>query len=125
VFYNFESCTAISQLILIYKPIKDLYFHIPQAQTNSIQNKANIQNDDFTFIYPSISASQPCIFAIFKPTNFGFLEDYIRIKDPFGFSASFSMSSEIELGLGLSQINPIPLKFRVVPMIYCGKIMKI
>jgi hypothetical protein len=55
-----------------------------------------------------IRPSEPCFFAIFKPTIFKFwilIEDYIRINDTFGFSDSFSISSEIELGLGSSQIK--------------------
>jgi hypothetical protein len=38
---------AISQPILTYKPILDL-------QNNEIQNGVNIQDGDFTFIYPSV-----------------------------------------------------------------------
>jgi hypothetical protein len=52
----------------------------------------------------SIRPSEP---SIFEPTIFKFwilIEDYMRINDTFGFFNSFSISSEIELGLGPSQI---------------------
>jgi hypothetical protein len=42
--YTLGSCTGIFQPILTYKPILDL------------QNDVNIQDDDFTFIYPSVWA---------------------------------------------------------------------
>jgi hypothetical protein len=84
-----------------------------------------------------IRHSEPCIFAIIKPTIFKFeiiIEDYKRINDTFGFLDSWSISSEVKLGLGPSQIKifcihnflrifPIPLKFRVDPMIYFGSLM--
>jgi hypothetical protein len=56
----------------------------------------------------SICSSEPCIFAILKPTIFKvwiLIEEYIRIKDTFGFFDLFTISSEIELGLGPSQIK--------------------
>jgi hypothetical protein len=82
----------------------------------------------------SIRPSQPCIITIFKPTIFKFrilIEDCMRIKYTFEFFDSLSISSEIELGLGSSQIQffliifhhflrifLVPLKFRVDPMMY-------
>jgi hypothetical protein len=59
-------------------------------------------------LHLSIRLSEPCIFAIFKPTTLKFwilIEDYIRITDSFGSSDSLSISSEIELGLGPFQIK--------------------
>jgi hypothetical protein len=57
----------------------------------------------------SIHPSEPCIFAIFNPTIFKFrilLGDYkISINDMFGFFDTLFISSEIELGLGFSQIK--------------------
>jgi hypothetical protein len=55
----------------------------------------------------SIRLSESCIFAIFRPKIFKFwipIENYMRINDTLGFFDSFSISSEIELGLGPSQI---------------------
>jgi hypothetical protein len=70
-----------------------------QAQNNSIQNGVNIQEGDFTFIYPSVCLS------------FALTEDYIRINDTFVFVDLLSISSEIELGLSLSQIQIFLLYF--------------
>jgi hypothetical protein len=56
----------------------------------------------------SIRPSEPFIFAIFKPTILKFeilIENYMRINDPFGFFDSLSIISEIEPGLGSSQIK--------------------
>jgi hypothetical protein len=53
----------------------------------------------------SIRPSELCIFAIFEPTIWILIEDYIRINDTFGFFDSLSISSEIELGLGPTQIE--------------------
>jgi hypothetical protein len=78
----------------------------------------------------SIRPSEPCIFAIFKPTIFKFwihIDDYLRINDTF-FDSLFIIS-EIKLGLGpvffiifhdFLRIFPIPLECRVDPMIYFG-----
>jgi hypothetical protein len=55
----------------------------------------------------SVRPSECCIFAIFKPTIIKFwilMEDYVRIINIWFFD-SWSISSEIELGLGPSQIN--------------------
>jgi hypothetical protein len=55
-----------------------------------------------------IRPSEPCIFAIFRPTIFKFwilTEDYIRINVTFGFFDLFFISSETKLGLGPSQIK--------------------
>jgi hypothetical protein len=86
-------------------------------------------------LHLSIRQSESCIFAMYKPTIFMFLillEDYVRINDTFGFFDTFSVNSEIELGLGSSQIKnlllyhhflricPIALKVSVDPMIYFG-----
>jgi hypothetical protein len=78
----------------------------------------------------SIRPSDPFIFVIFKPTIFKFwvlIEDYIRINDTLGFFDSLSISSEIELGLGTSQIkiffhhiSSLFEDFRVDPIIYFG-----
>jgi hypothetical protein len=84
----------------------------------------------------SIRPSDPCFFAIFKPTILKFLiliGDCMRINDTFGFSDLMSIGSEIELALGPSQIRiflitfhhflrifTIAIKFRVGPMIYVG-----
>jgi hypothetical protein len=78
-------------------------------------------------LHLSIRPSQPCVFAIFKPAISKFwilIEGYIRINNTFGISDSLSISFEIELGLGPSQIKiffiifhhflriiSIPLKF--------------
>jgi hypothetical protein len=79
-----------------------------------------------------IRPPEPCIFAIFKPVIFKFwilIEDYIKINEINEFFDSLSISSEIELRLGDSQINifyhflrifPIAIKFRVDPMINFG-----
>jgi hypothetical protein len=79
-----------------------------------------------------IRPSEPCIFAIFKPAIFKFwilIEDYIKINEINVFFDSLSISSDIELRLGDSQIKmfyhflrifPITIKFRVDPMIYFG-----
>jgi hypothetical protein len=61
------------------------------------------------------------------------IADYIKINDTFGFFDSSSKSSEIELGLGPSQIMifhivfhhflrilPIAVRFRVDVLIYFG-----
>jgi hypothetical protein len=59
-------------------------------------------------LHLSIRTSQPCILFIFKSKIFKFsilLEDYIRINEPFGFFDTLPKSSEIELGLGPSQIK--------------------
>jgi hypothetical protein len=56
----------------------------------------------------SIRRPLPCIFAIFKPTIFNLwilIEDYTRINKTAGFFDSLCRSSEIELGLGPSQIK--------------------
>jgi hypothetical protein len=56
----------------------------------------------------SIRRSVPCIMAIFKPTIFNLwilIEDYTRINKTAGFFDSLCRSSEIELGLGPSQIK--------------------
>jgi hypothetical protein len=56
----------------------------------------------------SIRPSEPCIFAIFKPTIIKLwilIEEYIRINDRFGFFESLSIRSEIEVGLRPSQIK--------------------
>jgi hypothetical protein len=76
----------------------------------------------------SIRPSELFIFAIFRPTIFLFIEDYIRINDTFDL---LTRSSEIELGSGSSQIKifkiifhyflgifPNSLKFRVDLMTY-------
>jgi hypothetical protein len=53
-----------------------------------------------------ISPSEPCIFAIFKPTNFKFwIENYITKNDTSGFFDKLSISSAIELQLGPSRIK--------------------
>jgi hypothetical protein len=92
------------QHISLFWPCKTQHFHIPK--NNSIQNGVNIQDGDFTFIYPSVRG-EICIFVIFKPTIFKFwilIEDYIRINETFGFFDSLPKSSEIGFGLGPSQI---------------------
>jgi hypothetical protein len=56
----------------------------------------------------SIRRTEPCIFAISRPTIFKYwiiIEDYIRINETFGFFDPLSISSGIELGLGPSQIR--------------------
>jgi hypothetical protein len=56
----------------------------------------------------------PCIFNIFKPTIFRLwilIEDYIKMNETFGFFDLLSISSEIELGLGLWQIKIFSLHF--------------
>jgi hypothetical protein len=61
-----------------------------------------------TLLHLSIRPSEPYIFAIFRPTIFKFwilIEDHIKINDTFRFFDSLSISSEIELGLGPSQIK--------------------
>jgi hypothetical protein len=55
-----------------------------------------------------ISPSEPCIFAIFKPTNFKFwilMKNYITKNDTSGFFDKLSISSAIELELGPSRIK--------------------
>jgi hypothetical protein len=59
-------------------------------------------------LHLSIRASEPCIFAIFKPTIFKFwilIGDYIRINETFGVFLFIFIGSEIELGLRTSQIK--------------------
>jgi hypothetical protein len=84
----------------------------------------------------SIRLSEPCIFAIFRPTLFKFwiiIEEYIRFNETFGFFDLLSISSETEFRLGPSQIRifkivfhhllrifPIAVKFKVDPIIYFG-----
>jgi hypothetical protein len=83
----------------------------------------------FTFIHPSVGA---LYFGHFQTYSLQ-IKSSIRINDTFGFFDSMSIGSEIELGLGFSQIMvflilfhhllrifPIPLTFRVDPMIYFG-----
>jgi hypothetical protein len=56
----------------------------------------------------SVHSPEPCTFAILKPKIikfWTFIEDYIRINDTFGFFDLSSISPEIELGLGPSQIK--------------------
>jgi hypothetical protein len=56
----------------------------------------------------SIRLSELCIFAVFRPTIFNFwilIEDYTRIIVTFEFSDFLSISSEIEVELGPSQIK--------------------
>jgi hypothetical protein len=54
-------------------------------------------------LHLTIHPCEPGLFAIFKPTILWYLiEDYIRINNTFGFFDSLSISSEVELGLGLS-----------------------
>jgi hypothetical protein len=56
----------------------------------------------------SIRPFESCIFAICKPIVLKFqilIEDYIRIKDTFGFFDLLSINSKIDLGLGPSQIK--------------------
>jgi hypothetical protein len=56
----------------------------------------------------SIRPSEPSIFAIFKPTIFKFrilIGDYIIINNTFGFLDALSIGSDMELGLGPSQIK--------------------
>jgi hypothetical protein len=59
-------------------------------------------------LHLSIRLSEPCIYAIFKPTIFKFwifIEGYKRINDTFGILDSFSINFEIELGFPSSQIK--------------------
>jgi hypothetical protein len=83
-------------------------------------------------LHLSIRSSEPCIFisTIFK--NWNLIENYIRINDTFEFFDSLSISSEIELALGSSQIKFFliifhhflrDIKFRVDPMIYFGSLV--
>jgi hypothetical protein len=54
-----------------------------------------------------ISPSESSIFTIFKPTNFIFcilIENYIKTNDTSGFFDQLSISSGIELELGLSRM---------------------
>jgi hypothetical protein len=56
----------------------------------------------------SVHSPEPFIFAIFKPKIFKFwilMEDFMRINDTFRFFDLSSISPEIELGLGPSQIK--------------------
>jgi hypothetical protein len=60
-------------------------------KNNPIQNGVNIQD-------AAIRPSEPCLFAIFKPTIFKFwilIGDYIKINHIFGFLDLLSISSEI------------------------------
>jgi hypothetical protein len=60
----------------------------------------------------STRPSESCIFV--KPTIFKFrilIEDYIRTNETFGFFDSLYISSEIELGLGPTQIKIFFIKF--------------
>jgi hypothetical protein len=78
----------------------------------------------------SIRPSEHFIFVIFEPKIFKFwilIEDCIRINDTLKFFDSLSISSEIELGLGPSQIKIffhhisfLFEDFRVDPLIYFG-----
>jgi hypothetical protein len=55
-----------------------------------------------------ISPSEPCTFAIFKPTNFKFwilMKNYITTNDTSGFFEKLSISAEIELRLGPFRIK--------------------
>jgi hypothetical protein len=54
-----------------------------------------------------VSPSEPCIVAIFKPTNFKFkilIKNYITKNDTSGFFDKLSISSGIEVELGPSRI---------------------
>jgi hypothetical protein len=51
---------------------------------------------------------EPCVFVIFKPTNFKFwilIENYIKTNETTGFFDKLSISSGIELELGPSRIK--------------------
>jgi hypothetical protein len=55
-----------------------------------------------------ISPFEPCIFAIFKPTNFKFwilIKNYITTNNTSGFFEKLSISSGIEPELGPSRIQ--------------------
>jgi hypothetical protein len=67
-------------------------------------------------LHLSIRPSERCLFAIFRPTIFKFrilIEDNIRIIEMIGFFDSLSISFEIELGLGPSQIIIFQHFFRI------------
>jgi hypothetical protein len=56
----------------------------------------------------SVSPSEPCIVAIFKPTNFKFwilIKNYVTKNDTSGFFDKLSISSGIELELRPSRIE--------------------
>jgi hypothetical protein len=55
-----------------------------------------------------LRSSEPCIFAIFNPTILKFwilIGEYLKTNETFRFFDTLSISSEIELGLGPSQIK--------------------
>jgi hypothetical protein len=132
--YLFGTCTAISQSILTYKP----HFGLAKLSTSIFLRPKIIQlkmksKFKMAILHLSIRSSEPCIFAIFKPTIFKFwilIKDYMRINDKFGFYETSSISSEIWSRIlpnifqlifhHFSRIFPNLLKFRVDPIFWAN-----